>query len=239
MAGKALEFVTPLDGILPLRMIALVMSTNQPPKILGTCFALRRPTSLLTAHHVIKKHDPGTLGVFFIGTPTLRRVTAVHPHPKADVAILEAEDPADSPIEPATQILTGIHLGETFIAIGFPSELIFGQAGGHPHRMLMGHYQRFMDYESNLHGYRYAAGEMNVPNPKGMSGAPLLRPETPQVVRGVSTVTIAGESYQSVFQEETIERRADQIPEKGPNQYRATEPLRPWGDGINERIPPA
>lgn len=215
------------------------MSTNQPPKILGTCFALRRPTSLLTAHHVIKKHDPGTLGVFFIGTPTLRRVTAVHPHPKADVAILEAEDPADSPIEPATQILTGIHLGETFIAIGFPSELIFGQAGGHPHRMLMGHYQRFMDYESNLHGYRYAAGEMNVPNPKGMSGAPLLRPETPQFVSGLATETIDVESYPSVIHEETIDGRTDKITEKRLIQYGVSVILGNLVDWINERIPPA
>ncbi len=212
-------------------------SVTKMSAILGTCFAFRRSTVFLTAHHVIKDHDPATLGVSFLTTPGLRAVTRVHPHQNADVAILEAGDPETGPIEPATDILKDIHLGETFAAFGFPSDLVFGQAGGSPHRMLLGHYQRFMDFRS-IWGYRYVAGEMNVPSPTGMSGAPLVRPENPRFVSGLAAESIDVESLPSLVSETTIGGITERITEKRMISYGVAVMLGNLIEWINERIPP-
>jgi len=234
-------------GIRPLHMIALVMefsevkpgpfTVTKPPAILGTCFAFRRPTIFLTANHVIKKHDPATLAVSFLTIGGLRPVTTLHAHPQADLAILEAQDPQTGPIEPVTGILHDIHLGEMFAAFGFPSDLVFGQAGGSPHRLLLGHYQRFMDFES-INGYRYVAGEMNVACPKGMSGGPLLRPEAPQFVSALAAESVDVESYPSLVHETIIDGRSEKVTEKRMIQYGVAVMLGNLVDWVNERVPP-
>jgi hypothetical protein len=240
-----------MTGLHVLHTVALVMQSpevkaaepfmvTKSPAILGSCFALRQPTVFLTARHVIKGHDPSTLAVSFVVIPGLRAVTKVHIHPTADLAILEAQDPETGPIQPITDILAGIHLGEPFAAFGFPEDLVFGgKAGGSPHRLLMGHYSRFFEFESAVNQeFRYVAGEMNVPVPKGMSGGPLLRPEPPYLVTGLAAETNYVESYPTITSETIVDGQKEKYVESRMIAYGVAVILGNLIDWINERVPP-
>jgi Trypsin-like peptidase domain len=195
----------------PLSTIALVCHTptakaegfvvEKLPVILGTCFAFRRSNFFLTTHHVIKSLDRCGLAIWFLTTPGLRVVTQVHAHPTADVAILEAVDIQTGTIEPFWDIVSNIHLGETLAAFGFPDDLVRGESGGSPHRLFMGHYQRFTDYESFM-AYRCVVGALNIPCPAGLSGGPLFRPEAPQMLTALATENVETSTWPESIEEE-------------------------------------
>jgi len=231
----------------PLSTIALVCHApgakaegfvvEKLPEILGTCFAFRRSNFFLTAHHVIKSVDHSGLAISFLTTPGLRVVTQVHVHPTADVAILEAVDTQTGTIEPFWDIVSNIHLGETFAAFGFPEDLVRGQSGGSPHRLFMGHYQRFMDYESVM-GYRYVAGELNIPCPAGLSGGPLFRPEAPQMLTALATENVETSTWPESMEEEVRDGGTVRTTHRRIISYGVSVILFHLLDWINEFVPP-
>jgi hypothetical protein len=239
-----------MNGINVLRMIALVVKVKtreakSAPVVLGTCFAFRRPTSFLTAHHVVAEHDPSTLAIGLVsktdftlglvGVGELRPVAGIHLHPAADVAILDVPDTGDGIIEPVPAIVPDLHLGETFAAFGFPTTLVEGESGGTMHRTLMGHYQRFMTFES-FRKYRYFAGEMNVPTLVGMSGSPLVNPNT-YLVSGLAAESIDVESMPALIAETTRDGVTERYTEKALIRFGVAVILGSVRDWINEYIP--
>ena len=210
---------------------------ERTPDIVGTCFAFRRSNFFLTAHHVIKSVDNADLAISFLTTPGLRVVTQVHVHPQADVAILEAADPQTGTIEPFWDVVSNIHLGETFAAFGFPEDLVRGQSGGSPHRLFMGHYQRFMDYESFM-GYRYVAGELNIPCPSGLSGGPLFRPEAPQMLTALATENVETSTWPESMEEEVRDGGTVRTTHRRIISYGVSVILFHLLDWINEFVPP-
>lgn len=222
-----------------LSAVAIVahIAENGEVGVLGTCFAYRHPTRFLTAHHVIREREPSTLRIFFSGGLSLvLPVTAIHPHANADIAILEINDTGSlSGIVPYSGILTGIHFGEDYGAFGFPEDLFNEHAGGSPHRLISGYYQRFFDFERA--GYRYRAGELASAAPAGMSGGPVFRFVQPTMLTGVVTGNIETSTWPEMLEEKTREGEIERTTQRRIVQYGIAvmlEPLVPW---INEHIP--
>jgi hypothetical protein len=109
----------------------------------------------------------------------------VERHPSADLAVLHV-DTANDAVEPFAKITAGYALGLEFYAHGFPED-IFGTDARTPiARTFRGYFQRFLDYRSFL-GYQYAAGELSIQCPAGLSGGCVFSSEHLGFVYGVAT----------------------------------------------------
>jgi len=186
----------PFDPLTAIGMVLLESGSGQMSPS-GTCFLFRQDHVALTAAHCV----PPTASRIQLAFP--RQATGPAPvirvarHPSADIAALFAEGhdvvKEGYPNFAFWDQVGNWGLGEEFMTFGYPSE---GPAPdsreGPVARLFLGHYQRFFEYTATA-GFRYLGGEMSIPAPGGLSGAPLFRPDAHQMVTGVVTSNL--ESY--------------------------------------------
>lgn len=161
---------------------------------LGSCFAYCQRTYFLTANHCVKEKDPDTLLVLSPTDGISRRVAQVRNHPTADLSLLVVEQGSINLIEPFWGCVGNFSLGEEFFAFGFPEDSVGPNRGLPTARLFKGHFQRFMRYKSHM-GYSYAAGELSIPCPGGLSGGPLFRPDAPEMLTGLVAEDIEATTF--------------------------------------------
>lgn len=174
----------------------LTAQEDGPAEITGTCFLFRHDTIALTAAHCIPQNGVNLAAHF----PLLGRtdsVTEVRRHPNADIAVLFlGKQPDQYPPRPEHAFwdrVSNWHLGEDFIAYGYPSEgPSFTSENGPTPRLFKGYYQRFFHHNAPQGG-QYLAGEMSIPAPGGLSGGPIFRPGAHTMLTGI--VTANNDSY--------------------------------------------
>jgi hypothetical protein len=180
----------------------------------GACFLFRSDNVALTAAHCVP-NDANSVGVQLPWQPASQPVERIVRHPDGDLAALflhaETDDGVGYPTHAFWDAVGNWTPGEEFFAYGSP---VGGPAGfpvGGPAsgsrprwfgwgldapdptpRLLVGNYQRFFRYRSP-NGMHYVAGEMSIPAPEGLRGAPLFRRAAPQMVTGLATANL--ESY--------------------------------------------
>jgi hypothetical protein len=181
--------------------------------VLGTCFAFRHSTHLLTTAHCVGGRGIEAIGIVI---PTkfdrLRNASEVVRHPDADLALIRLEDVEDDAGCHAFWDSVGNYAAEDFVAFGYPIDTFGTQQQPTP-RLFKGHFQRFIDpFRPEGSSYSYLAGEMSIPAPVGMSGGPIFRPGAPPMLLGMVTAnlsssTAAGEeSYEEVESDGSIRR---------------------------------
>ncbi len=188
----------------PLKHIAPLAVFTDAGKwdLAGTAFALTAPDIILTAAHCVHGLSAERVGYAHPATSQtpgrIIRATSIDRHPSADLAILRV--PADDALLIAFWgFVSNYGLGEEFMTYGFPYEDIAGGFKQLVPRMFIGHYQRFFHY---VHGpWRYLAGEMNVPSPLGLSGAPIFRPGAQQMLTGIVTANTSSELVEDYYEE--------------------------------------
>lgn len=143
---------------------------------LGSCFIFRYPGVVLAAHHVVRSYPPDELVVELPGSRAAGAsfaVRKIHPHPKADLAVVEIDAPDEKDITwPVNEIFNDMAYGVDIAAYGYPQHWANGAMGPQP-RFFKGHVQRFFEHESHL-GYEYVAAELSFSCPGGLSGSPVL-----------------------------------------------------------------
>ncbi|MDD1779529.1 MAG: hypothetical protein LUQ65_15305, partial [Candidatus Helarchaeota archaeon] len=120
------------------------------------------------------------------------KVLSIQNHPNADIALLRMPVGTINGVSPFLDSAGGYALGEDFITYGFPEDISFSDnsnASQPTPRLFRGYFQRFFDYRSYM-GYRYIAGELNIPCPAGLSGSPLFRAYNQSMVTGMVTENI-------------------------------------------------
>lgn len=95
--------------------------------LLGTAAMHRRPTRSLTAAHCVRDvPNPRRIRIEFPRLGYFARVTDVHLHPDADLAVLVSPDdeldPRLPPMDPFRLSADDYSLGEEFAAYGYPTE---------------------------------------------------------------------------------------------------------------------
>ena len=205
---------------------------------LGSCFAFRRRTHILTAAHCIGETSIDKLSVISDqGEQRLtRRAQSVDKHPVADLALITlAEHEADVG-EPFWGAVANWSLAEDFLAYGYPED-IFGEDARVPvQRIFKGSFQRFLQYKSRL-GFEYVAGEMSIGCPGGLSGGPLFRPAAPVMLLGL--VTENHESTTFLHSEEVEEKgQVTRVRNQNVINYGMCLMLSAVGEWIDARVPP-
>ena len=194
----------------PLLAVGIVLVADRAGVAVfsGSCFGFRRESTALTAAHCCPV-DASETQVLFPGlSPTPRPVVRIERHPTADVAALYFDgseavpDVDDYPEHAFWDHVANLGLGEEFEAYGFPTDgpAPDSSATAPTARMFRGHYQRFLEYPDH-HGAHYLAGEMSIPAPAGLSGAPLFRPGAFQMVTGLVTANLDSYSITDSFEE--------------------------------------
>ncbi len=183
----------------PLKHIAPLAVFTDAGKwdLAGTAFALSAPDVVLTAAHCLHGFPAERVG-YAHPRGGIIRATSIDTHPSADIAILRV--PADDARLTGFWGFVGNYgLGEEFMTYGFPYDDIGGGLKRLLPRMFIGHYQRFLGY---THGpWRYYAGEMSVPSPLGLSGAPIFRPGAEQMLTGIVTANMSSELVEDYYEE--------------------------------------
>src|SRR6185369_16781915 len=164
---------------------------------LGSCFAYRHSSFVLTAAHCVGDLPAQELVAVWPG-PIIRRCVSVSKHATADVALLTLP-PISTQIDCFLQTGSYNALGEDFYAIGFTEVVTANEQQLPTARLYKGHFQRFLNYKSFL-GYEYAAGEISIPAPGGLSGGPIFLPRDQQTV-----IAIVAENAQSAAVLDSIE----------------------------------
>ena len=162
-------------------------------RFVGTCFALRQTNAFLTAAHCTSDENmfivmPGLL-------PKLHKVSRVIRHPSADLAVLRLDDDAWPPVDPFLVVAPAPPMGTEFMAYGFPEDAPApNQDRPEPiQRLFRGYIQRGLQYERG--SYKYAAVEMSVPCPAGLSGGPLFAADSHAQVIGLATENVESMTY--------------------------------------------
>jgi Trypsin-like peptidase domain len=169
---------------------------------LGTCFTYRDSRVVVTAAHCVGNLPQNEIVVVWSPGPVVRRASAVTKHPEADIAVVTVPAPRD-PLECFSRIIPYQTLGEDFYAVGF-TEVAPPNAPRRPlARLYKGHFQTFYAYES-FFGYRYAAGEISIPAPGGLSGGPVFLPRDQQTV-----VAMVTENVNSALVLDSVEEVSD------------------------------
>jgi S1-C subfamily serine protease len=177
---------------------------------LGSCFALRDSTTVLTAAHCIGDLDadelyvklPGILVVPGIGQEAEHvdgvLVREVVRHPDADVALLRLRV-VEWVVEPFWRQLPIHGLGEDVMAYGYPENVRSGDRSPTA-RLFKGYVQRVYRHDSHM-GFRYTALELDFACPAGLSGGPVFRPGAPQMVLGLATENFESTTYLDAVEE--------------------------------------
>ncbi len=174
----------------PLGAVGVIVQRDAEgrPSALGTAFAFRSAECWVTARHCVPGDVAQAAVATTLGKVYWRTIREAFTHPDADIAVLHVE-PKDrnDPAVPFYACASTYLLGEDFIAYGFP-ESVFGQDQREPTpRLFKGYYQRFIKEYRSHNGSTYDAGEMSIPAPPGLSGGPLFRPGTQQILTGMVT----------------------------------------------------
>jgi hypothetical protein len=197
----------------PLRSIGLLSRISGDEFVLsGSCFAFRSPRYFITAQHCI---DDVT-AEYAIAIPRLSigaKVGRVIRHPSADIAIcvlegagsewVGTEGEVPQAIQPFWGNVKNYGLGEEFMTFGFPAETPFINSAIAAERVFVGHFQRFMSYRRDQ--YSYLGGELSIPCPAGLSGAPLFRRGAPVMITGIVTENV--EVSTQLHEEESVTHR--------------------------------
>lgn len=156
-------------------------------------------------------------------------------HPSADVATLNA--PSAHGVEPFWNAVGNYSMGEDFMAYGYP-EGVFGEGAGRPvPRVFRGHYQRFLDYQSQHLRYRYVAGEMSIPSPVGLSGGSVFRLGAPMMVTGLVTENLESMSGIRRIEEVRSSNKVEITKEMNVISYGVALMLDSVSDWTREAIP--
>jgi hypothetical protein len=190
----------------PLQAVGLVLglvNDATEPVFLGSCFALRAATAVLTAGHCVGDLPPERLlvrmprGVARPHPPPPFPVSEVIRHPAADVALLRLAVEQWT-CGPFTAVEAPEYLGQDVYAHGFPEDVrtVPGQPTS---RIFKGYVQRVFEYSSPF-GYEYKAVELDFACPGGLSGGPVFPANRVGVVLGVAT-----ENFESTTSLDAIE----------------------------------
>lgn len=158
---------------------------------LGSFAAFRQPHVVLTAAHCLRGYAGEPLELHFPRRGEVRAVSTVVAHPTADVAAVfsepdEGDDFTGYPPNAFWNFVANVGLSEEFFAFGYPVEGPW-QDLAPTGRAFRGYFQRFFDFKSPAGGYRYAAAELSIAAPEGLSGGPLFRPGALQMLTGIVT----------------------------------------------------
>jgi hypothetical protein len=179
----------------------------------GTTFGFRTPDRFLTAAHCVKGLAAGDLLIVDLDEPMERiAVEEIVLHPEADVAVLKTRA-VDRPrhayfFDTHDQFMPG----ESFTAVGYPSQLLGSTPDMPVGRIFRGHFQRFFRFTSPFDDYRYIAGEMSIGAPGGLSGGPVFGSQ-PEFALGLVTGNM----------EAFTERRLVADEEVGGQRYRQVD----------------
>lgn len=137
----------------------------------GSCFVFRYPNRFLTAAHCVTETAPGELSVLLPATDTFYDVEEIVRHPNADVAVLHVPGVSEDDITWPHYVLFDDNVwGVDFTSCGYVD------VRKPTLRVFRGYVQRFFHHESFM-GFRYAAAELSVGCPLGLSGAPVFNSE--------------------------------------------------------------
>lgn len=220
----------------------LLHEEGERTQFLGTCFAFRSRQKFLTAAHCVGKLEASQVSIALprVNLEKPYRVSGIERHPKADIAVLAlagTNDDAPS-LNPVLRFAAHLGMGEHFVSFGFPED-VFGPDAGQPTaRFFRGHFQRKF-YHRSYRGFEYEAGEMNIPCPGGLSGAPIFRPDLLEEAVGMVT-----ESNKSM----TVLESVEEIQENGRTklktinqsfiEYAVALLLHPHSDWLEQHAPP-
>jgi len=145
---------------------------------LGTTFALWSGVNWVTAAHCIEGQPKDNLTV---ALPNRHLpVERIAKHPEADIAVLRAIGPANQHQSFIHQIYPAVDAGFEFSTFGYPEDTMGPSAGIAVPRYFKGYYQRTLSYSRNQ--YSYAAAELNIACPGGLSGGPVVVENSPTTV---------------------------------------------------------
>jgi hypothetical protein len=230
----------------PLRAVGTLHrgTEHESATFLGSCFALRSSTAVLTAAHCIGELAADEIAVrmphlVVLGGPEQPRpsgitVAEIIRHPDADVALLKLRI-GEWIIEPFWNSLPAHGLGEDLMAYGYPEDLRSDEREPTA-RLFKGYIQRVYQHTSFL-GYRYVAYELDFACPAGLSGGPLFRPGAPQMVLGIATENFESTTYTDAFEEVTREGSIQRTQYQRVIAYGAAVSLEAIGDWLNEHLP--
>jgi hypothetical protein len=205
---------------------------------LGTCFAFRQSNVFLTAAHCVPE---GADGMLFVNTPPVggfHVVAEVHRHPTADLALLALDGSAwPGEVEPFVRVKPFTALGLEFMAYGFPEDAPAPdvETPTPTERLFRGYLQRRLVYRRA--GYEYAAGEMSVPAPAGLSGGALFAAGDFNSVIGVAAENVQSTTYVGRVEETTTAAGTERFVEREHVQYGIAVLLAPLTEWLDELAP--
>jgi len=195
-----------------LATAALMHHKNEVEYFVGTAFSYKSEKHFITANHCM----PKDLGSVTLAIPTAQKVltvSAIARHETADLALLYCDHPSNNyeGIESFTAIDETVTYGTDFMTFGFPEDFIGPNAGNPTPRLFKGYFQTLFNHNSHM-GYKYKAGELSIPCPHGLSGAPLFHPDRRSVLSALVTENI----------ETSTEMWSETIEEKGSSKSEHT-----------------
>jgi S1-C subfamily serine protease len=200
----------------PIKNVCLLCEEpgSAPQIFLGSCFAFRDRKSFLTAAHCISNRDESKLVVVNPYTHQTAKVFSVAIHSSADLAVITLETNCKdvAPIEPIATTMKLRGIGGEYCAYGYPEDSIGPNAGTPTARIFRGYGQRVFLHRSHM-PYSYTAVELSFPCPGGLSGGPLFKPKTFQLV-GLVTENI--ETTTSLYEDEIVYSNGQRL----TNHYR-------------------
>jgi hypothetical protein len=155
------------------------------------CFLFRYPSVALTAAHCLTDIPADDVVVGFPSSRnrTLFNVSMANRHPTADLAVLSFQGLDERDITwTVNDPFDDAGLGLDFASFGYPVDA-FAPNGSVTPRLFKGYVQRFSEYRSRL-GFKYAAAELSIPCPIGLSGAAIFNSEYFSRLYGVVTENI-------------------------------------------------
>lgn len=204
----------------------------------GTCFAFRRSDCFLTAAHCVAERDWNGLLILSYQSLGVIYIREVVRHPTADLALLHTVPMTAVPVVPFADAAPVGGVGRDFMAFGWPDNTVAPDTPPGPRpRLFKGHVQQTMAWKS-YDGYQYAALEMNIECPTGMSGAALFPADDTYRVIGLAAENVHSPAFLS--SEVTVQEDGKTVIER---TYATTnygiavqlEPLRAW---LDEHVPP-
>jgi hypothetical protein len=205
----------------------------------GSCFCYLQPTHFLTAAHCVTER---TDLQYRIRMPMIRRseliaVVSVERHPTADLALLVTPPVPGEQIEPYQFIAMHYTWGDESCAFGYPEDSTADRRVEPTPRLLRGSFQRFAEFKSDL-GYTYAAAELSMGLPAGLSGGPVWLPRDTNTVAGVAAENWESSTFLRSRYEEESDGRVFREHIHSVINYGICVRLDPLAEWLHDRIPP-
>lgn len=174
--------------------------SNGKPGITGSCAAYTRRGVLVTAAHCIPVSTDSEL---YVVLPAVEPVLAhqVVIHPDSDIAVVFATPARPEVLQMQVFGLDNGDLieGGDFLTFGYPTDGTGTPTG----RLFKGHFLRHLGYTDSSNR-SYFAGELSIPAPGGLSGGPVVRDHSSQLLTAIVTTNV--ESYVILDSFEEVER---------------------------------